>query len=411
MTELQELLLDLQSSSVWLELGGLVLCLGLAWMMSWAIGRGAARDSILFGRRVLDGLFFPVLSLALTYALKTSLIKMQHVPVLKMALPILVSLVVIRLIARVMTTVLPTSNGARALERVVSWVAWGMAVLWITGLMVPVIDELESIRFSVGKSSVSLMHVFEVGMTSVLVLVLSLWLSATIERRVLSHAMSDLSMRKVASNTLRALLLMLGALFALSAVGVDLTALSVIGGALGVGIGFGLQKLAANYISGFVILIERSLRIGDYVRVEGFEGTVTDIKTRYTLIRANNGSESVVPNELLITQRVENLSLENSRMLLNTQYWVGLESDPQKVAQLMVEAALKADRVLADPEPVALLSEVSPQGLRWTLHFWMDAPLTGQAMVRSDVNLGVLQSLRQAGVALAAAPTEVVIRQ
>jgi small-conductance mechanosensitive channel len=218
-------------------------------------------------------------------------------------------------------------------------------------------------------------------------------------------------MRKVASNTLRALLLMLGALFALSAVGVDLTALSVIGGALGVGIGFGLQKLAANYISGFVILIERSLRIGDYVRVEGFEGTVTDIKTRYTLIRANNGSESVVPNELLITQRVENLSLENSRMLLNTQYWVGLESDPQQVAQLMVEAALKADRVLADPKPVALLSEVSPQGLRWTLNFWMDAPLTGQALVRSDVNLAVLQSLRQAGVALAAAPHEVVIRQ
>ena len=411
MTELQELLRDLQSPSVWMELGGLALCLGLAWMMSWAIGRGAARDSILFGRRVLDGLFFPVLSLAFTYALKTSLIKMQHVPVLKMALPILVSLVVIRLIARVMTTVLPTSSGARALERVVSWVAWGMAVLWITGLIVPVIDELESIRFSVGKTSVSLMHVFEVGMTSVLVLVLSLWLSATIERRVLSHAMSDLSMRKVASNTLRALLLMLGALFALSAVGVDLTALSVIGGALGVGIGFGLQKLAANYISGFVILIERSLRIGDYVRVEGFEGTVTDIKTRYTLIRANNGSESVVPNELLITQRVENLSLENSRMLLNTQYWVGLESDPQQVAQLMVEAALKADRVLADPEPVALLSEVSPQGLRWTLNFWMDAPLTGQALVRSDVNLAVLQSLRQAGVALAAAPHEVVIRQ
>ena len=411
MTELQELLRDLQSPSVWMELGGLVLCLGLAWMMSWAIGRGAARDSILFGRRVLDGLFFPVLSLAFTYALKTSLIKMQHVPVLKMALPILVSLVVIRLIARVMTTVLPTSNGARALERVVSWVAWGMAVLWITGLMVPVIDELESIRFSVGKTSVSLMHVFEVGMTSVLVLVLSLWLSATIERRVLSHAMSDLSMRKVASNTLRALLLMLGALFALSAVGVDLTALSVIGGALGVGIGFGLQKLAANYISGFVILIERSLRIGDYVRVEGFEGTVTDIKTRYTLIRANNGSESVVPNELLITQRVENLSLENSRMLLNTQYWVGLESDAAQVGKLMVEAALKADRVLADPEPVALLSEVSPQGLRWTLHFWMDAPLTGQALVRSDVNLAVLQSLRQAGVALAAAPHEVVIRQ
>ena len=354
MNELNELLLELQSPTVWMELGGLALCLGLAWAVSRAIGRGAARDSILFGRRVIDGVCFPVLSLAFAYVLKVTLVKTQHVPVLKMALPILVSLVAIRLIARVMTAVFPSSSGARALERVVSWVAWGMAVLWITGLLVPVIDELESIRFAVGKSSVSMLHVFEVGMTSVLVLVLSLWLSATIERRVLNQTVADLSMRKVASNSLRALLLMLGALFALSAVGVDLTALSVIGGALGVGIGFGLQKLAANYISGFVILLERSLRIGDYVRVDGFEGSVTDIKTRYTLIRANNGSESVVPNELLITQRVENLSLENSRMLLITQYWVGLDSDAQQVAQLLAEAALSAPRVLVEPEPLAL---------------------------------------------------------
>ena len=411
MTELQALWLDLQSPLVWMELGGLALCLALAWLISWALGRGGARDAILFGRRVWDGLLFPVLSLGLAFALKTTLVKVQHVPVLKMALPILLSLVVIRLIARVLTTVFPSSSGARALERVVSWLAWAMAVLWITGLMGPVMDELEDIRFSVGKSSVSVLHVFEVGITSVLVLVLSLWASATLERRVLNHAVADLSMRKVASNTLRALLLMLGALFALSAVGVDLTALSVIGGALGVGIGFGLQKLAANYISGFVILIERSLRIGDYVRVEGFEGTVSDIKTRYTLIRANNGSESVVPNELLITQRVENLSLENSRMMLTTQYWVGLESDAQRVGQLLVEAALRAERVLAEPRPVALLAEVSPQGLRWTVHFWMDAPLTGQGLVRSEVNLAVLQALRAAGVALAPAPHEVVICQ
>ena len=411
MTELQELLLDLQSPAVWMELGGLALCLGLAWMMSWALGRGAARDSILFGRRVLDGLSFPVLSLALVYALKITLIKTQPVLVLKMALPILMSLVVIRLIARVLSAAFPASSGARALERVVSWLAWGIAILWITGLVTPVMEELEGIRFTIGKSSISLMHVFEVVTTSVLVLVLSLWVSATIERRVLSQTVSDLSMRKVAANTLRALLLMLGALFALSAVGVDLTALSVIGGALGVGIGFGLQKLAANYVSGFVILIERSWRIGDYVRVDGFEGSVTDIKTRYTLIRAANGSESVVPNELLITQRVENLSLENSRMLLSNTYWVGLESDAQQVAQLLVQAAMGVERVLHEPAPAALLAEVSPQGLRWTLHFWMDAPLTGQGLVRSEVNLAVLLSLRQAGVALAAAPHEVVIRQ
>ena len=114
---------------------------------------------------------------------------------------------------------------------------------------------------------------------------------------------------------MRALLLFVGLLLALSAVGIDLTALSVLGGAIGVGIGFGLQKIAANYVSGFVILAERSLRIGDMVKVDNFEGRITDIRTRYTVIRALNGREAIVPNEMLITQRVENSSLADPQVL------------------------------------------------------------------------------------------------
>jgi small-conductance mechanosensitive channel len=251
----------------------------------------------------------------------------------------------------------------------------------------------------------------EVFMTSSFMLVLTLWLSAVLENKVLSRAVADLSMRKVASNALRALLLLIGTLFALSTVGVDLTALSVLGGALGVGLGFGLQKLAANYVSGFVILLERSLRIGDYVRVDGFEGRVTDIKTRYTLVRAYNGIESVVPNELLITQRVENLSLESTHLLQTCTYWVGLDSDVAQVQSLLVQAALGAERVLADPAPMALLAEVTPQGLRFQVNFWMDDPGSGQSVVRSGVNVATLNALRTAGVMLAHAPQEVILRQ
>jgi len=411
MNELQELLLDLQSPAIALELGGLALCLALAWLISWALGRGAARDSILFGRRVVDGVMFPTLSLVFTYALKVGLLKMQHVPVLKVAVPVLVSLLVIRLIARVLASVFPQSQGARVLERGVSWLAWAMAVLWITGLLDPVMQELEDIRFSMGKTQISLRHVIEVFMTCSFMLVLTLWLSAVLENKVLNRAVTDLSMRKVASNALRALLLLIGTLFALSTVGVDLTALSVLGGALGVGLGFGLQKLAANYVSGFVILLERSLRIGDYVRVDGFEGRVTDIKTRYTLVRANNGSESVVPNELLITQRVENVSLESTHLLQSCTYWVGLDSDVAQVQSLLVQAALRAERVLAEPAPMALLAEVTPQGLRFQVNFWMDDPGSGQSVVRSGVNVATLNALREAGVMLAHAPQEVILRQ
>src|SRR6185436_15581909 len=108
---------------------------------------------------------------------------------------------------------------------------------------------------------------------------------------------------------------------------VDLTALSVLGGAGGVGLGFGLQKLASNYVSGFVILLERSLRIGDNVKVDSFEGRITDIKTRYTLIRAGNGRESIVPNEMLITQRVENLSLADQKVAISSMVQVAYGTD------------------------------------------------------------------------------------
>jgi small-conductance mechanosensitive channel len=411
MNELQELWLDLQSPTVALELAVVALSLGVAWLISWTLGRRfTSPDSILFGRRLIDGVLFPACALVFTFGLKLLLIKFQRVPMLKVVLPVLVSLVLIRLMARVLAAVFPDSRTARAIEQVVSWFAWGVVVLWVTGWWGPMMNELDSLDFMLGKTRVSITHILEVVLTSGFALVLALWLSATIEQRLLTRAFDDLSMRKVASNTMRVLLLVIGTLFALSSLGFDLTTLSVLGGALGVGIGFGLQKLAANYVSGFVILLERSLRIGDFVRVDGFEGRVTDIKTRYTLVRASNGSESVVPNELLLTQRVENLSLESRHLLQNCTFWVGLESDVTQVQALLVRSALGVEWVLSQPEPQALLAEVAPQGLRFILSFWMEDPVNGQSLTRSRVNIEVLSALRAAGVILVHSPQEVVLR-
>jgi len=411
MNELQELWLDLQSPTVALELAAVAVSLVVAWLISWALGRRfTSPNSILFGRRLIDGVLFPACALVFTFGLKLVLIKFQRVPMLKVLLPVLVSLVLIRLLARVLAAVFPDSRSARVIEQVVSWLAWGVAVLWVTGWWGPMMDELDSLDFMLGKTRVSISHILEVVLTSGFALVLALWLSATIEQRLLTRAFDDLSMRKVASNAMRVLLLVIGTLFALSSLGFDLTTLSVVGGALGVGIGFGLQKLAANYVSGFVILLERSLRIGDFVRVDGFEGRVTDIKTRYTLVRASNGSESVVPNELLLTQRVENLSLESRHLLQTCTFWVGLESNVEQVQGLLVRAALSAEWVLSTPEPVALLAEVAPQGLRFNLNFWMEDPVNGQSLTRSRVNIAVLSALRDAGVVLVHSPQEVVLR-
>jgi small-conductance mechanosensitive channel len=271
--------------------------------------------------------------------------------------------------------------------------------------------ELESITLAFGKTRVSLRTLIEGALSSGVVLVLALWISATLERRILREAVGDLSMRKVAANTIRAVLLLLGLLFALSAVGVDLTALSVLGGALGVGIGFGLQKLAANYVSGFVILIERSLRIGDMVRVDGFEGMVTDIKTRYTLIRALNGRESIVPNEFIITQRVENLSLADPKVALSLTVSVGYDSDVDQVQAILCAAAASCERVLTDPAPAALLTNFGADGLEFTLSVWIVDPDKGQQGLRSEINLNILRDLRAAGIEIPYPQRVVELRQ
>lgn len=397
MTKIDKLVQGLGHPGVPLEFGVLLGCLVLAFAICWQAGRRQPADSVWFGRAVVDGLLFPLLALVLAYSAMLVLAQRQPAALFKVAVPILVSLAGIRFLARVLTVVFPASGFARMAERLFSWVAWIAAVLWIVGLLQPVMAEMASIEFAFGKTPISLLGVVQGVLSSGAVLVLALWISAVLERRILRQAVNDLSLRKVAASAIRAALLLVGLLFALSAVGVDLTALSVLGGAIGVGLGFGLQKLAANYVSGFVILFERSLRIGDTVKVDNFEGRVVDIKTRYTLIRSNNGRESIVPNEKLITERIENLSMAEPRILLAADVAVGYESDVDAVQALLLEAAQGCDGVLAEPAAVARLAKLGADGLEFSLLFWVADPAS-QLKVRSEVNLRILKSLRSAGV-------------
>ena len=227
----------------------------------------------------------------------------------------------------------------------------------------------------------------------------ALWVSAVIESRLLRSAVGDqLSLRKALSNATRALLMFVGLMLALSAVGIDLTALSVLGGAVGVGIGFGLQKLAANYVSGFVILAERSMRIGDNVRVDNFEGRITDINARYTVIRALNGRESIVPNEMLIINRVENLSLADSRVWQSTVVSVAYDSDVEQVTRLLLDAASSPTRVLKDPAPSVAMTAFGADGLEFTVGYWIADPENGQNNLKSEINHAILRSFRAHGI-------------
>ena len=397
-SDFQRRLAQIEFRTVSVELLVLVACVGLAWAVCRWFGRDQPKDSIWFGQRTFDGLLFPLLALLLTDLARRGVAGFQPVLVLRIAVSVFLSLVAIRLFARVLRAVYPASSLVRLVERTISWVAWIAAILWIVGLLPPVLAELDEITLGFGKTRVSVRTIFEGVLSAGVVLVIALWIAATIEKRILREAVTDLSMRKVASNAIRAFLLLIGLLFALSAVGVDLTALSVLGGALGVGLGFGLQKLAANYVSGFVILLERSIRIGDNVKVDNFEGRITDIKTRYTLIRAGNGREAIVPNESLITSRVENLSLADRKFGLTSTIVVGYDSDVAQVQAILTDAARAQARVLGDPAPVAWLMNFAPDGLEFTLHYWVADPDKGKDNVRSAINTAILEGLRAARI-------------
>ena len=392
---------QIDARSLALEGGLLALCLLLAWGVSRWFGRDQPRDSIWFGVRTIDGLLFPLLALVFVELARRGMSQFQPVLLLRIGVSVCLALAVIRLFARVLRLAFPASTLVRLVERTVSWLAWLGAVLWIVGLLQPVVAELDQITLGFGKNALSLRMLFEGLISAGVVLTLALWAAATIEKRVLREAVSDLSMRRVAANAVRALLLLIGLLFALSAVGVDLTALSVLGGALGVGLGFGLQKLAANYVSGFVILLERSIRIGDNVKVDAFEGRITDIKTRYTLIRAGNGREAIVPNESIITGRVENLTKADLRFGLQTVVIVDGGADVAQVQRILVEAARAQPRVMQEPAPVAHFTNFVADGLEFTLNYWVADPDKGKDNLRSAVHTAVLQGLRAAAIELA----------
>ena len=385
-----------------IELGVLLLCGFLAWALLWLARRSLSHQddkSILFGKRLVDGVLFPLMLLCLAFIARVALQRSMTVHVLDIAISVLISLVVIRIGVKVLQAAFKESPLVRFMERTISWLVWLVLVLWVSGFFPVVLEEMEQISWKMGGKAVTLRTILEGALTAGAVLLLALWVSSAIESKLLRRATGgELSLRKALSNAVRAILVFVGLIVSLNMVGIDLTALSVLGGAVGVGIGLGLQKLAANYVSGFVILTERSMRIGDVVRLDGFQGRITDIKSRYTVIRALNGCESIVPNEMLITNRVESMTLADTQLLQKTTLSVGYDSDVHLVKKLLIEAALAQERVLQDPKPIASFTNFGDNGLEFVLNYWIKDPENGEQGLRSDVNVAILEALRAANI-------------
>jgi len=396
---LHDLWLDLQQPAVLWQVAVLALCLGLAWLVARAVRRrtGEVQDSQ-FGKRGLKRLAFPLAALVFVLIARPLQQQWHSVNLLKLAVPLLASFAAIRAMMFALRTGFPRATWLASFERVLALVVWSVVALHITGLLPEIAESLDAIHFAVGKQKLSLWMILQGTVAVLATLLAALWLGGLAEQRLMAAAGLDGNLKLVFARLARAGLVLLAVLVSLPLVGIDLTALSVFGGALGVGIGFGLQKIAASYVSGFVLLLDRSIRLGNMITVDKYAGEVTRITTRYTVLRAPTGVEAIVPNEVLVGSVVMNETYTNSRVRHALALQVAYGTDLERAMALLVEAAQAQSRVLAEPAPQAFVVRFADSGIDLELGFWIDDPEAGVLGIKSDINLAIWQAFRREGI-------------
>jgi small-conductance mechanosensitive channel len=339
----------------------------------------------------------PLLALLLVLLARPLLAHGQSVHLLNLTVPLLLSMFTIQLSFFFLRSIFNPGPGLRAVERVVSWLVWGAVALHITGYLAPLVASLDAIGFNIGRQHISVYTAF-VGLLSIIVTVVAaLSIGRLIENRLIAGSSLNGNIKLAVSKIIRSVLLLVAVLIALPLVGIDITVLSVFGGALGVGVGLGLQKIASNYISGFTLLFEQSIRIGDMVTVDNRFGEVREIATRYTVIRGRDGTEYILPNETLITSPVINHTLADRDNRISLPVQVAYGSDLDRVREVMLAAA-RHPRVLDSQEPRVLLTGFGDNGINMELRCWMHDPEEGIGRLKSDLNWAIWDGFRREGI-------------
>lgn len=404
MTEIsfEALMRLLAQDSTRIELGVIAVCLLLAGFLTRLIKRRqrARTDYDNLGaaaRLGVDGfhrLLFPLTGIG-TLAAARALYGALHQPPVLMHLVIamLVAMGVIRMTVYALRQVFSPAGWLSTFEFLIGltiWTAWALHAL---DILPEVIDWLDHQQVALGKQKLSLWALMQGGAWVLVTLVVAIWLSGSVERKLM-RAPLDSNLRIVLARLSKVALMFLALMITLPLVGIDLTALSVFGGALGVGLGFGLQKIMANYVSGFIILLDRSIRIGDLISVGSDRGQVQQITTRYTVLRSPSGVQSIVPNETLISSVVQNEGLSDREVRLAVTVQVGYADDVERALSILEECARVHERVLPEPAPRAFLHSFGDSGINLELGMWITDPENGTLGIRSAVQLEILRRFR-----------------
>ncbi len=400
------------------QVGVLIGTLALAWGLGWLLRRTldlrrrSRYQALRFGAESLDRALFPLLGAVLVWLARAIANPFMHTALLDLALVPLFGIGLIYVLFFIARRVFGSGEAHTWLflvEKVVTLVVWVGMVFTVMGVQDDVLDWMGSVHFRVANAHLTLLSLTTGLLWVCVTMVVAMWLGSAFEDRVIRSGRLDANLKVVVARVGRALFVLAAILISLSIVGIDVTVLGVFGGALGVGLGFGLQKIASNYVSGFIILIDRSLRIGDTINVSGLQGMVTQIRTRYTVVRGLDGIETLVPNEKLITDVVQNQSSYLTRGHAKAAIQVAYSSDVDQVMALLVQAAEGVDRVLQDPAPTPYLVGFGPDGINLELGFWIENAATGTSGVRSAINRNIWRLFRANNVSIPFAQREIHI--
>lgn len=357
-----------------------------------------------FGEGDFERVAYPLFTWIYVLAGRLILLQHQRVALLEILQTLLVAWLVIRVAVYILGHVLPQGSLLRGSIRTIAFAAWIGVALHITGLLPGAIETLDDIGITVGKDRqrITLWLVLQAIAALALTITVAAWISRITQSRVMAAEHVEMSTRVVITKVVSAATLFLAVLIALPMVGIDITALSIFSGALGVGLGFGLQKIASNYVSGFIVLLDRSLRIGDVITVAGQKGEVRSIESRYTVIRGGDGIEAIVPNEKLITEVVSHHTFSDPMVSSVIPVVVPFEADVGAACGILVEAARGREAILAEPPPVARVRALRRHGVELTLTVWIRLREVNENDLRSELYKDILARLRAARIPIAA---------
>lgn len=401
---IQHLLNDSHQIELIWQIGILFACAIVSWGLMRLILPHLTREhtSWRIGQEALQRLGQPLIGFLLIVLARSVFQAWHPAHLLNIVIPLLGALVLVRLLVYMLRFVFDNNEALKIWERFIGWIIWVGFALHITGLLPRIMLALDAISFESGSRHFSLLLLLKALTVIVIAILAALWVAQLIEARLLRLTSMDPSLRLALIKALRTLLLVASILVALPAVGIDITILSVFGGALGVGLGFGLQKIASNYISGFIILLDRSIRPGDMITVDTRYGEVSQLKTRYTLLRAQDGTEVIIPNETLITSTVVNHSFTKRDVRMSIPIQVGYDSDLAVVFDIMTTAANNHSRILISDStlPRVLINGFGDNGINLELIVWINDPEEGQGNLRSDLYLTIWHAFKAANISL-----------